>query len=226
MKGQDKPKKPAKKPAQKTLKERRAAKRDAERQGSPARRLSRAPRPRASGKRPSVHWPAWIRMPSPCWSSRRSSSGSRASTESARGAELARELAPSADAGEVARRQALTAEGIALLDDAAEPSLAGLADVRDGRGARGPRRRARAARPAPRRDGGRGRARGAARARRGAPSWRRCSRELLEPVEPSLALARRGDRRAASRTTAPTCATTPRPRCGACAASCATASSA
>src|SRR6476620_503403 len=51
-------------------------------------------------------------------------------TESARGGELARELTPSADAGEVARRQALTAEGIALLDNSAEPSLAGLADVR------------------------------------------------------------------------------------------------
>jgi DNA mismatch repair protein MutS2 len=50
--------------------------------------------------------------------------------ESARGGELARELVPSADRGEVLRRQALTAEGIALLDNAAEPSLAGLADVR------------------------------------------------------------------------------------------------
>ena len=51
-------------------------------------------------------------------------------TESARGDELARELTPSPDAGAVARRQALTAEGIALLDNAAAPSLAGLADVR------------------------------------------------------------------------------------------------
>jgi DNA mismatch repair protein MutS2 len=51
-------------------------------------------------------------------------------TESARGDELARALEPSADENEVARRQALTAEGIALLDNAAEPSLAGLADVR------------------------------------------------------------------------------------------------
>src|SRR5262245_45931511 len=51
-------------------------------------------------------------------------------TESARGDEAARALEPSTDPGEVARRQALTAEGIALLDNAAEPSLAGLADVR------------------------------------------------------------------------------------------------
>src|SRR5262245_62856116 len=51
-------------------------------------------------------------------------------TESARGAELARGLEPSAEVDEVARRQALTAEGIALLDHAAEPTLAGLADVR------------------------------------------------------------------------------------------------
>src|SRR5262245_41073706 len=51
-------------------------------------------------------------------------------TESARGDELAHGLEPSAELDEVARRQALTAEGIALLDNAAEPTLAGLADVR------------------------------------------------------------------------------------------------
>jgi DNA mismatch repair protein MutS2 len=49
----------------------------------------------------------------------------------AHGESLARALAPSPDAGEVARRQALTAEGIALLDASAEPSLGGIADVRD-----------------------------------------------------------------------------------------------
>ena len=54
-----------------------------------------------------------------------------AATESAPGAELARGLLPSADPDEVARRQALTAEALALLDAAAEPSLAGVADVRE-----------------------------------------------------------------------------------------------
>jgi DNA mismatch repair protein MutS2 len=46
------------------------------------------------------------------------------------GAELARTLAPSPDPAEVARRQALTAEAIALLDEAAEPPLRGIGDVR------------------------------------------------------------------------------------------------
>jgi DNA mismatch repair protein MutS2 len=52
-------------------------------------------------------------------------------TASAHGAELARALAPSADPGEVARRQALTAEAVALLDTAGEPPLEGLHDVRE-----------------------------------------------------------------------------------------------
>jgi len=47
------------------------------------------------------------------------------------GAELARAFAPSADAEEVARRQALTAEAIALLDIAEEPPLEGIRDVRE-----------------------------------------------------------------------------------------------
>ncbi len=51
-------------------------------------------------------------------------------TGTAYGGELARALAPSPDPAEVGRRQALTAEVIALLDAAAEPSLAGIADVR------------------------------------------------------------------------------------------------
>ena len=46
------------------------------------------------------------------------------------GGELARALAPSPDAAEVARRQALTAEAIALLEDSAEPPLRGIEDVR------------------------------------------------------------------------------------------------
>jgi DNA mismatch repair protein MutS2 len=51
-------------------------------------------------------------------------------TATLRGDALARALEPSPDAVEVGRRQALTAEAIALLDDAAEPSLAGVEDVR------------------------------------------------------------------------------------------------
>jgi DNA mismatch repair protein MutS2 len=51
-------------------------------------------------------------------------------TATDRGASLAVELVPSGDPDEVARRQALTSEAIALLDAAAEPSLAGVRDVR------------------------------------------------------------------------------------------------
>jgi len=46
------------------------------------------------------------------------------------GATLAAALVPAGDAGAVDRRQALTAEAVALLDEAAEPALAGAADVR------------------------------------------------------------------------------------------------
>jgi DNA mismatch repair protein MutS2 len=55
------------------------------------------------------------------------------------GVERARALAPSIDATEVARRQALTDEAVALLDEAAEPPLEGIADIRSPveRGARG-----------------------------------------------------------------------------------------
>jgi DNA mismatch repair protein MutS2 len=62
-----------------------------------------------------------------------------AATSTSRGAELARSLVPSPDSAEVARRQALTAEAIALLDDAAEPPLSGIGDVRSAaaRAARG-----------------------------------------------------------------------------------------
>ena len=48
------------------------------------------------------------------------------------GAGRARALVPSSDRDEVARRQALTAEAIALLDVGAEPSLHGVQDMRDG----------------------------------------------------------------------------------------------
>jgi DNA mismatch repair protein MutS2 len=63
----------------------------------------------------------------------------RDATESAYGATLASALLPSADPAEVAARQALTAEAVALLDHAAEPSFAGLADIREAaaRAARG-----------------------------------------------------------------------------------------
>jgi DNA mismatch repair protein MutS2 len=47
------------------------------------------------------------------------------------GAELARALVPSSESAEVARRQALTAEAIALLDVAAEPPLEGIRNVRE-----------------------------------------------------------------------------------------------
>ena len=47
------------------------------------------------------------------------------------GAELARALAPSPDPAEVAHRQALTAEAIALLDESLEPELRGIRDVRE-----------------------------------------------------------------------------------------------
>jgi len=53
-----------------------------------------------------------------------------AAAATAHGAELASALAPSADPEDVARRQALTAEAIALLDAAAEPELRGAADIR------------------------------------------------------------------------------------------------
>jgi DNA mismatch repair protein MutS2 len=52
-------------------------------------------------------------------------------TASSHGAALAHSLAPSADPAEVARRQALTAESVELLDTAGEPPLEGLHDVRE-----------------------------------------------------------------------------------------------
>ncbi len=51
-------------------------------------------------------------------------------TSTSYGEELVRALAPSADPDEVARRQALTAEAIALYDQSAEPPLEGIHDVR------------------------------------------------------------------------------------------------
>ena len=212
MKGAEKPKKPAKKPAQKTLKERRSEKRATERR-LPGSTPERAPRPRAR-KRPSVHWPPWIRTRSPCSSSRRSSSGSPARPRARAAASSRASSTPSADRDEVARRQALTAEGHrAARQAAAEPSLAGLADVREAaaRAARdgvlGPRDLRRVATAVAVALEAR-RALGEA-ARAGAAARASCS----TPVDPSLAsLAESIDARA-SRRTAPTCATTPRPRC-------------
>src|SRR5438552_15719733 len=54
-----------------------------------------------------------------------------AATSTPLGSELALALVPSGDPGEVAQRQALTAEAIGLLDESAEPELAGIEDVRD-----------------------------------------------------------------------------------------------
>jgi DNA mismatch repair protein MutS2 len=53
-----------------------------------------------------------------------------AATGTPHGAELVRALSPSGDLDEVSRRQAVTAEAIALLDVAAEPPLEGIDDVR------------------------------------------------------------------------------------------------
>ncbi len=52
-------------------------------------------------------------------------------TATAAGTELAYALAPTADPDEVAGRQALTAEAIALLDESLEPPLGGIRDVRE-----------------------------------------------------------------------------------------------
>ena len=47
------------------------------------------------------------------------------------GAERARALLPATELADVVVRQALTAEAVALLDAARDPSLAGIADVRE-----------------------------------------------------------------------------------------------
>jgi DNA mismatch repair protein MutS2 len=53
-----------------------------------------------------------------------------AATATSHGAELVRALVPSADSEEVSRRQAMTAEAVALLDISAEPPLEGIDDIR------------------------------------------------------------------------------------------------
>ena len=140
-----------------------------------------------------------------------------AATETPLGEELARALEPSGDAEEVARRQALTAEVIALFELSAEPPLAGIHDVREAaeHAARGG--------ALPPRDAGarRGDDRRRPASARGRRSRRRSSRELASR---SSRRWRRSPRRstAASRRTAPTCATPRRPSCAGCARSCAT----
>ncbi len=57
-----------------------------------------------------------------------------AATATPHGSDLARDLVPSADTAEVASRQALTAEAVALLAVAAEPDLSGASDVREAAG--------------------------------------------------------------------------------------------
>src|SRR3954451_24384058 len=52
-------------------------------------------------------------------------------TETPLGEELARALTPSTDADEVAHRQALTTEAVALFEASEEPPLAGIHDVRE-----------------------------------------------------------------------------------------------
>ena len=138
-------------------------------------------------------------------------------TASAHGAELARSLVPSADPSEVARRQALTAEAVALLDAADEPPLEGLHDVREP-----------AAHAALRRC-----ARGRSIAERGRHDRRRRSALVplstiqRRPRRSSQSSAPRSTRRsrrspsrssARSRTTAPTCATPHRRSSASCAA--------
>ena len=109
-----------------------------------------------------------------------------AAAATAPGAQTARELLPSPHPEDVARRQALTTEAVALLDNSAEPELAGVEDVREpaARAARDGRPRGRFA------AAGRGRA---ARGRRGATSarGRREAAPLLariaERIDPAVA---------------------------------------
>src|SRR5689334_18605394 len=53
-----------------------------------------------------------------------------AATATPYGEQLARRLAPAVDEAEVRRRQALTTEGIVLIERSAEPPLTGVEDVR------------------------------------------------------------------------------------------------
>ena len=66
-----------------------------------------------------------------CWSFPRSASASRPPLRPSTARRSPRALEPSPDPDEVARRQALTAEAIALLDESLEPPLDGISDVRE-----------------------------------------------------------------------------------------------
>ena len=179
-----------------------------------------------SRKSPSVHWPAWIRMRSPCSSFRRSWSGSRARPRARTAASSRASCRRRPTPDEVARRQALTAEGIALLDDAAEPSLAGLADVRAAGGARGARRRARAAATCTRVARAVAVALEARRALGEARELAPLLRELVEPRRAVALAARRGDRALRRRGRLRPARHRLARSCAGCAPSCATAGSA
>jgi DNA mismatch repair protein MutS2 len=101
------------------------------------------------------------------------------------GASLARALSPSPDPDEVARRQTLTAEAIALFDESAEPSLGDVADVRAAaeRAARGASLRIPELHEIARSINAALAAREALRAAKLAPRLG----ELLDPVDPALA---------------------------------------
>ena len=134
-------------------------------------------------------------------------------TETPLGEELARALEPSADAAEVAHRQALTSEVIGALR-----ALGGAAARRDPRRARGAPSWPRAAARCPPET---------LRARLGDDPRRRCgARARDHDAAARRARRRRSSRRsrrspsrstARSSRTAPACATPPRPSCGACA---------
>ena len=66
-----------------------------------------------------------------CWSFRRSESESPARPRPSPAPRSRRSSSRRADPDEVARRQALTAEAIALLDESLEPPLDGIRDVRE-----------------------------------------------------------------------------------------------
>ena len=105
----------------------------------------------------------------------------------AHGEELARALVPSPDPDEVARRQALTAEVVALLDEAAEPPLDGIRDVREAaaHAARGGALEPEAL--APHRGRDRRRPARPRRARGGSGDSRRCSPSCAAAIDPALA---------------------------------------
>ena len=99
------------------------------------------------------------------------------------GTELAHAVVPSPDPDEVARRQALTAEAIALLDIAEEPPLEGIRDVREvtALAARGGVLTARRCGTSPTRSPAR-----CAPARRSTSRKRLSSQELAAAIDPAL----------------------------------------